>query len=474
MMITTFRSQTPRITTRTSVTALAWASALASRRQISTSAPSHDTPASPNNSTQADRPTGPADVHAHVAVIGAGAVGLATGSRLARLLAPTGRSVVVLDKERHVGTHSSSRNSEVIHAGLYYPADSLKMRLCLRGKELLYQFCRDHGINHAPCGKWVVGGDSEHAARTLGAIEAHAARFGIPLERVDLVEARKEQPNLSRSITRVLSSPSTGIVASHEYMDRLAQMVGESGAGHVATSTKVEDVVYDAARDTYRLTVRNADNDGDLWTLDADMVVNAAGVWSDCVFRTAWTSVAGPYAPRNADPLHPLSIQMYPTRGRYFKLLRNQSVHRVHRLLYPVPDANLTSLGVHATVDLQGAAKFGPDVEFLPVDEREDYRITEEVNSDRMEALRLRFHAAISQYLDGIEVQDLEYDYCGIRAKITPPGMPARDFIIDRADRYGLPRWVNAIGVESPGLTSSLAVGEHIAQLLGVEPMHEK
>ncbi|KNE62413.1 hypothetical protein AMAG_07635 [Allomyces macrogynus ATCC 38327] len=434
--------------------------------------------AASSKSNQIDCPTGLADVHAHVAVIGAGAVGLATGAYLARILAPTGRSVVVLDKERHVGAHSSSRNSEVIHAGLYYPADSLKTRLCLRGKELLYQFCRDHGVSHAPCGKWVVGGDSEHAARTLGAIETHAARFGIPLERVDLVDARREQPNLSRSITRVLSSPSTGIVASHEYMDRLAQLAGDTGAGYVTTGAKVENVAFNAARDLYRLTVRNADDDGESWTLDAHMVVNAAGVWSDRMFRAAWTSVAGPdaskHAPDAADPLHPLSIQMYPTRGRYFKLLRNQSVHHVHRLLYPVPDANLTSLGVHATVDLQGAAKFGPDVEFLPVDAREDYRITEESDSDRMKVLRARFHAAISQYLDGIEVQDLEYDYCGIRAKVTPPGTPARDFYIDRADLYGLPRWVNAIGVESPGLTSSLAVGEYIAQLLGVVPMHEK
>ncbi|KAJ3360717.1 hypothetical protein GGF32_008113 [Allomyces javanicus] len=466
-MITTFRSQAPRITTRTCITARARPPVLASQRSIASSVSSPGTAST----------TSTADVHAHVAVIGAGAVGLATGAHLARLFAPTGRAVVVLDKERHVGTHSSSRNSEVIHAGLYYPADSLKTRLCLRGKELLYQFCRDHGVNHAPCGKWVVGGDSEHAARTLGAIETHAARFRIPLERVDLVEARREQPNLSRSITRVLSSPSTGIVASHEYMDRLAQLVGESGVGHVATSAQVENIVYDPARDTYQLTIRNADDDGEFWTLDAHIVVNAAGVWSDRVFRTAWTSVAGPDAPQHApdaDPLHPLSIQMYPTRGRYFKLLRNQSVHRVHRLLYPVPDANLTSLGVHATVDLQGAAKFGPDVEFLPVDAREDYRIIEEADSDRMDALRARFHAAISQYLDGIDVQDLVYDYCGIRAKITPPGTPARDFYIDRADRYGLPRWVNAIGVESPGLTSSLAVGEYIAQLLGVEPMHEK
>ncbi|KNE65908.1 hypothetical protein AMAG_09873 [Allomyces macrogynus ATCC 38327] len=310
--------------------------------------------------------TSPADVQAHVAVIGTGAVGLATVRR---------------------ATRKSST------PGLYYPADSLKTRLCLRGKKLSHRFCRDHGVNHAPCRKWVVGGDSEHAARTLGAIETHAARFGIPLERVDLVQTRKKQPKLSKCITRVLSSPSTGIVASHEYMDQLAQMASDSGAGHVATSAKAENVAFNAERDTYRPAVRNTDDDGDVCTLDADMVVNAAG-----------------------------------------------SVHRVHRLLYPVPDANLTSLGVHTTVNLQGAAKFGPDVEFLPANARQDSQITEEADSDRMNALHARFHAAISQYLDGIEVQDLVYDYCGIRAKITTPGMPARDFYVDRADRSGLPR----------------------------------
>ncbi|KAI9188120.1 hypothetical protein H9P43_002511 [Blastocladiella emersonii ATCC 22665] len=416
-----------------------------------------------------------ADATADVTVIGGGAVGLAIGAHLARSAQRSGRStdggIVVLEKEPHAGLHSSSRNSEVIHAGLYYPRGSLKTRLCLRGKELMYAFARAHGVPHTRCGKWVVA--TQDGEPRLRAIAEHAKEHGVPVAWLPVDEARQAQPNLARRVTRVLESPSTGIVAACKYMDAVAGVFEEAG-GQLALRSRVEAIKWDPAAERYLLRVVDG---AEAWTLATRAVVNAAGVWSDHIQRLGFTAVHGADAlsaapPADAHWTHPSLLAMHPTRGHYFRLRRNNSVHRVSRLIYPIPDPNVTSLGIHATVDLAGDAKFGPSVEWLPRDAREHYAPLAEAAESH---LRGEFARAVAEYLDGVPEDDLAYDYCGIRAKVSGPGVPARDFWVARADGgdgagAGMPNWVNCIGIESPGLTSSLAIAEYVGnELLGYE-----
>jgi L-2-hydroxyglutarate oxidase LhgO len=358
-------------------------------------------------------------------VVGAGAVGLA----VARSLAFAGREVVVIESEADIGTGVSSRNSGVIHAGIYYDNDSLKARVCVQGKHALYRFCKEHGVSHARVGKLVVATDAAQLP-ALEALRVRARGNGVD----DLEYLTPEQVNELEPVVRcagALLSPSTGIVDVHEYMLALEGDAERYGAV-VALAT--EFVGAQMRGDGLRISTGG----NDPMTLECDWLVNCAGLGAQ--------TVAARIAGLDADTIPPL----YPAKGNYFQLT---GPCPFRRLIYPMPDA--AWLGVHVGLDLAGRCKFGPDLHWV---DALDY----DVDAHQSEA----FYASIRRYWPDLPDGSLEPDYTGIRPKIYAKGQPARDFYIQCADEHGVHGLVNLYGIESPGLTSSIAIGEHVAALI--------
>jgi L-2-hydroxyglutarate oxidase LhgO len=358
------------------------------------------------------------------AVIGAGVVGLA----VARALALQGREVIVLECEGAIGTGTSSRNSEVIHAGIYYAKGSLKARLCVEGKLLLYAYAAERGIPHRRCGKLIVATSQAQVAQ-LDAIAAKARANGVD----DMVlltrdEARALEPRLE--CLAALHSPSTGIVDSHALMLALQGDL-ENAGGVVALKSQVtraectpDGIVLFAADGT---------------ALRCRSVVNAAGL-------------TAPALARQFEGLPPASVpQAFFAKGSYFTLAGRAPFSH---LIYPVPEA--AGLGVHLTLDLGGQAKFGPDVEW--VDSPTDL-VVDPARGDG-------FYAQVRRYWPGLPDGALIPGYSGMRPKICGPGEAAADFLIAGPADHGIAGLVNLFGIESPGLTSSLAIGRHVAALL--------
>ena len=355
-----------------------------------------------------------------IAVIGAGVVGLA----IARELARRGREVVVIEAAGAIGTGISARNSEVIHAGLYYPAGSLKARLCVRGKALLYDYCQARGIAHRRCGKLVVATRHEDLPR-LEALAAQGAALGVDdLRLLDAAEVQALEPALSA--TGALLSPSSGIVDSHGLMTSLLADAEANGALLALASPVTGGERHGTG---WRLRA------GEDFELGAQVVVNAAGLF------------AGQVAASLGGAAPPLRF----ARGHYFSLAGKAPFSR---LVYPLPVDG--GLGVHLTLDLGGQARFGPDVQWL--DDRDPAALDYAVDP----ALGAAFEAEVRRYWPGLPRGALQPAYSGIRPKLSGPGEPAADFLIDTHE----PGLVNLLGIESPGLTASLALATHVADLL--------
>ncbi len=358
-------------------------------------------------------------------VVGAGVVGLAA----ARALALAGREVIVLEREDAFGSGVSSRNSEVIHAGLYYPAGSLKARLCVRGRELLYAYCADHGVAHRRCGKLVVATDAAGLAKLEG-IAAHARANGVAdLQRLTAAEAVALEPALA--CTGALLSPSTGIVDSHGLMTALLGDAQNAGAQLVLRTPFVG-----ARREGGRWCVRSGGEEP--FELAAKVLVNAAGLHAQAV------ALAIEGFPAAAVP------PAWRAKGHYFALAGRAPFTR---LIYPTPVDG--GLGVHLTLDLGGQAKFGPDVEWLAPAAPLDY----EVDPTRRDA----FEAEVRRYWPALPAGALQPAYSGIRPKLSGPGAPAADFMIAGPAEHGVPGLVHCFGIESPGLTASLAIAEVVS-----------
>lgn len=357
-------------------------------------------------------------------VIGAGVVGLA----VARSLALQGREVLVLEAANAIGTGTSSRNSEVIHAGIYYPAGSLKARLCVEGKALMYAYCKARGIGHKRCGKLIVA-TSPAQIDQLAVIQAKAAANGVT-DLVPLSAAQAHEMEPALQCLAALHSPSTGIVDSHAFMLSLQGDL-ENAGGMVAFNAHV-------ARGECRPDGIVLHTD-DGTTLLADVVVNAAGLMAPALARR----LAG-LAPEQVPG-------SYFAKGNYFTLAGRSPFDR---LIYPVPEA--AGLGVHLTLDLGGQAKFGPDVQW--VDSADDLA----VDPQRGDA----FYAEVRKYWPGLKDGALLPGYAGIRPKINAPHEAARDFWVQGPAEHGVSGLVNLFGIESPGLTSSLALGAHVARSL--------
>jgi L-2-hydroxyglutarate oxidase LhgO len=358
-------------------------------------------------------------------VIGAGVIGLAA----ARALALAGHEVIVLERAYTIGFETSSRNSEVIHGGLYYPQGSLKARSCVEGRERLYAYCREHRVPHAALGKLIVA-TSEEEIPGVEKIEAAARANGVDnLEWLSASEAQRIEPELH--CVAALLSPSTGIIDSHALMLAYQGEAEEAGA-FVAFRTPV--LGGQVRGDGFELSVG-----GDEPTvIRCRTLINAAGLYAPAVAR----AIEG--VPLESVP------PAYFCRGVYFTLSGKTPFRR---LIYPVPVAG--GLGVHITLDLAGQARFGPDVEWIG---EVDYA----VDPRRGDA----FYAAVRRYWPGLRDNALQPGYAGIRPKISGPNEPAADFVVQGPAAHGIPGLVNLYGIESPGLTSSLPLADEVVRKL--------
>jgi len=357
---------------------------------------------------------------ADVVVIGAGVVGLACAFALVR----AGREVVILERHGQIGTETSSRNSEVIHAGIYYATGSAKAALCVRGKALLYRFCEEYAVPHRRCGKIIVATDADQVA-TLRQYQRQALANGVgDLPWLSAGDVAALEPAVV-ALAGVLSE-STGIIDSHGYMVALLGAV-EGYGGLLALNTPVTGL----ARSGQGVRVVTPDLE-----LEASAVVNSAGL----------------QAPTVAGWLVPDAPRARYARGHYYAYSGRPPFSR---LVYPVAEAG--GLGVHVTLDLAGQVRFGPDVLWI-----------DDIDYDFDDGRRNAFATAIRRYFPGLEAERLQPGYTGIRPKITGPGEAAADFRIDGPAAHGVPGLVNLLGIESPGLTASLAIAERVVQLLGL------
>ena len=363
-------------------------------------------------------------------VIGAGVIGLAVAAHLAQ----RGLEVVILEAESDVGSITSARNSEVIHAGIYYAANSLKARYCVRGKQLMYAYCEARAINYRRCGKLIVASDNNQV-KMLSAIKDRAAINGVvDLQFLSRQQTQKLEPQVS--CYGALLSPSTGIVDSHAFMLSLVGDAENHGAVLVRR-TRVDRISHERRQGVFEIQTQA---EGEVSCITAESVVNAAG-HNACAIANQVLQLSA------SERLVPVML-----KGNYFSL---NTTAPFTRLIYPVPESG--GLGVHLTLDLAGRARFGPDVE--PVCD-ENYTVDP--------ARATSFHAAIRRYWPALPDNALVPDYSGIRPRVSINNRLYPDFLVQGPNEHGVSGLVNLLGMESPGLTASLAVAEAVAELLAL------
>ncbi len=368
----------------------------------------------------------PADVE--TAIIGAGVVGLASGAALAR----QGHEVMALERDSHIGQGISSRNSEVIHAGIYYPPGSLKAQLCVRGRHLLYDYCEQRNIPHQRIGKLIVATHDDEI-ETLELLKLKARQNGVEnLCSMSTTEATSLQPGLR--CVAALHSPATGIVDSHALMLSLQAEI-EAHHGNVVCHT--EAVSIQQTNDVFTITLSGGDS------FTAKNIINSCGLNS--------IALAGrtPAIKKESVP------QALYAKGNYFRL---EGAAPFSKLIYPAPVSG--GLGIHLTIDLAGQKRFGPDVEWLTESSADNFDY--QVEPQRADS----FYAAIRRYWPDLPDNSLVPDYAGVRPKITWPNSEKQDFVISTEKQHGLSGLVNLFGIESPGLTASLAIAEQITNTL--------
>ena len=355
-------------------------------------------------------------------VIGAGVVGLA----VARALAQAGREVIIIEREPWIGAHTSSRNSEVIHAGIYYPHGSRKARACVEGRKLLHRYCDEHGVPYRRCGKFIVATDAAEVT-TLAKVHEQARANGVELVWLSATEACAREPALH--CLGALESPETGIIDSHALM--LAYQGDAEAAGAMLAFNAPLERGYIDTRGVV-LDIGGADP----MRLRASLVVNSAGLWAPLVASQIESMRAVPTA--------------YFCKGNYYAL---SSKVPFSRLIYPMH--NNAGLGVHLTLDLGGQARFGPDTEWVGT---QGYAPDYSVDPARADG----FYAQIRRYWPALPDASLTPSYAGLRPKLGAAGDPACDFVLQSTDEHGVPGWINLYGIESPGLTASLALADEV------------
>jgi L-2-hydroxyglutarate oxidase LhgO len=362
-----------------------------------------------------------------VVVIGAGVVGLAIAAELAQ----RGAEVVVLERNERHGMETSSRNSEVIHAGLYYPATSLKATLCVEGNRRLYDLCAARGIAHRRTGKIITALDDSDV-EGLDALHQRARENGVHLERLTAAAVHALEPSV-RSVGGLLS-PSSGIVSAHELMDALRADAERAGA---IIQTRSEVTALERTGD-WRVEVRGP---GGNEAVTTDRVINAAGLDSDAIAALAGIDIDA------------AGYRLHWAKGSYFAA-RPARAQTLSHLVYPLPSNE--SLGVHAVLGIDGRIRFGPDIDYLP-ERIADYAVDE--------TRRAAFAASVRRWLPDLHDEELSPDIAGIRPKLQAPGEPVRDFVIREETDRGLAGLINLLGIDSPGLTAALAIAQHVAAL---------
>jgi L-2-hydroxyglutarate oxidase LhgO len=361
-----------------------------------------------------------------VLVVGAGIVGLA----MARAAALAGHDVIVAEATRGIGNGVSSRNSEVIHAGMYYPTGSMRAYHCPRGRRMLYAFCASHGVPHRKCGKLIVATEDAEVAKMEAILKQGIANGVEGFELIDAAAARAMEPALH--CVAALRSPETGIIDSHAFMTALRGDLEDRG-GMIAFNTRIERITHNQAG--WMVHFSGADTG----ELAVDAVINSAGLGAQALARRTETY------PEERVP------RLVMARGNYFGYAGRPVFSR---LIYPAPRID-GGLGTHVTLDLAGRMRFGPDVEWI---DKEDY----DVNPARAES----FYASIRRYWPGLPDNSLHPDYAGIRPKLTGPGEPAADFMIEGPRQHGRPGLIHLFGIESPGLTAALSLADEVVGYL--------
>lgn len=347
-------------------------------------------------------------------IIGAGVIGLSIASRLIKK-----GSTLVIEKNCRIGEEISSRNSEVIHAGLYYPRNHLKTSLCIEGKNMLYELCDRVNIPHKKCGKWIVS-QNEKEDEVLYNLYTNTIDLNVPA----YIYSRNvmfDEPNVRAK--SVIFSPTSGIIDTHSYMMYLHSIVGDN---NIVFKTLVTNIIR---KNEYEIIVSDEKNEP--FSILSDTVINCAGLHSEYIARKLLKNPP----------------KTYYAKGQYF----SYNTPIVKKLIYPIPPSNLTGLGIHATVDMSGRVKFGPDVEYI-----------DEINYKNNEDKRDAFYNMIKTYLPTIQKENIIPDYTGIRPKLYRENEKARDFYIQQ----DLPNFINLMGIESPGITASLAIARYVENML--------
>ncbi|GJM12358.1 MAG: hypothetical protein DHS20C12_07610 [Pseudohongiella sp.] len=367
-----------------------------------------------------------------ICIIGAGAIGLAIAFEVAKKYQSRDASILVLDREVSFGQHISSRNSEVIHAGIYYPAGSLKARLCVEGKEMLYRHCSQFDVPHRRVGKLIVAKTTE--LDELTKLQEKAVENGVlDLELLDRVQLQKLEPELEAD--GALLSPSTGIIDSHSYMQSLLHQSERLGV-HFSPRTRVEAITSE--EDSFIVHCQLDEGlDPESYQFNCSQLINAAGLSAQSVARSI-DAVAEDTIPT-----------LHYCKGDYFDY---QKKNPFSHLVYPMPEKNVAGLGIHGTMDLSSRLKFGPDTEYI-----------DDINFEIDDSKATRFARYISTYFPKITADDLKPAYAGIRPKLSAPGEGAADFVIQEETAHGVSGLIQLFGIESPGLTASLAIGKYVA-----------
>lgn len=368
-----------------------------------------------------------------VVVIGAGIVGLSVAAEL------TGRnpdqSVVVLDKEQQFGWHTSSRNSEVIHGGMYYPTGSLKAKLCVEGRPLLYDFCEKYQIPHQRIGKLIIAREEAELHHIEDIAKQGTINGMTDLKLLDKADVLKLEPHITA--VAAIHSPSTGIIDSHKLMAKFEQIIESGPENFIAYKNEVTHVEYVAGE--YQVTFCGPD--GAVETLACSRLINCAGLWSDRV--CGWLGL----------DVEKTGCKIYWVKGEYFSISASKS-KLLNHLIYPPPLKALKGLGIHVTKSLDGRARLGPSAFYV-----------DEVNYDVDPSHGDEFYIAAQSYLPFVTRDDISPDMAGVRPKLQSPADPVKDFVIRHEADKGYPGFVNLVGIESPGLTASIAIGRMAADL---------
>ncbi|OGX57394.1 MAG: hypothetical protein A2447_03735 [Omnitrophica WOR_2 bacterium RIFOXYC2_FULL_38_12] len=364
-----------------------------------------------------------------ITIIGAGIVGLASSY----FLSNDQKDIMVLEKQHSFGQDTSSRNSEVIHAGLYYPKNSLKSLMCLRGKELLYKLCQENNIGHKKTGKMLVASEKEEIAK-IEAIHKNSTACGIKnLYFIDKAQIKKLEPNVQAETA--LFSPDSGIVDSHFVMKHFYDASKKRG---VEFAFNIEAIGITRKHDYYEVTVREPD--GEEFSFETNILINSAGLYSDKVAEMAGIDI------------EKSSYKIHYSKGQYFRV-SNPGKLSIKHLVYPPPSK--FDLGIHATPDLAGGLRLGPDAKYV---DSIDYKVN--INDKDI------FFNSARRFIPGLKPDNIIPDTAGIRAKLQSPKDDFRDFVITNEEDKGFPNFINLLGIESPGLTSCLSIAEKVKDLI--------